>query len=447
MQIAESKPKKAEGISKKEIPKGGLFFQPKLAINAPGDAYEQEADAMGEHVMRVPDKNFHQSFFKPAISSIQRKCAHCAEEEKQMQRKENSSAEKNADNSIENYVNNLNGKGKALDELTRSFFEPKFGHDFSNVKIHDDAEAAASAKSINALAYTVGNNIVFGSNQFQSQSDQGKKLLAHELTHVVQQTNGIKPKMIQRYPWPYPLHRNREVSQSISETISGAPAAYSAWNGTYTWDSHFRIELSAVTGTVSVIMRLYSTAPLAIRRAWERAIERKWSGRLYLRIRVPGVTEGPCKLKVLVNLQWVNDPARAHYTINPQAPGTTSSGRAGIGGTSSMTDWGTADTTDITHEFGHMLGNPEEYFTTNGTNYATAGRAGFRDPGGGIMNNPAERVHSRHFNLVREQVALMLGISASRVSVIYNNDSIPDCIADIGDFPTTPITNESTVAV
>ncbi len=68
---------------------------------------------------------------------------------------------------------------------------------------------------------------------------------------------------------------------------------------------------------------------------------------------------------------------------------------------------------DVTHEFGHMIGNAEEYFTTNGTNYATGGNAGFRDPGGGIMNNPAERAHRRHFNLFREQVAAMLGLSTS----------------------------------
>jgi hypothetical protein len=63
------------------------------------------------------------------------------------------------------------------------------------------------------------------------------------------------------------------------------------------------------------------------------------------------------------------------------------------------------------------------------------------------MNNPAERVHRRHFNLVRDQVAIMLGIKSCRVSVIYTHDSVPDCTADIGDFPVTPITDKSTVAV
>jgi hypothetical protein len=94
------------------------FFKPliqsKLTINEPGDEYEREADATAEHVMRMPENKTEQLFFKPAISSMQRKCAHCEEEEKQMQRKENSSGEKSADTSIENYVNKLQSKGKTL---------------------------------------------------------------------------------------------------------------------------------------------------------------------------------------------------------------------------------------------------------------------------------------------------------------------------------------------
>src|SRR5262249_51142380 len=69
--------------------------------------------------------------------------------------------------------------------------------DFSDVKIHTDHAASKSAQSINALAYTTGNNIVFNQNQFSPESESGKKLLAHELTHVVQQQSGIAPKMIQ----------------------------------------------------------------------------------------------------------------------------------------------------------------------------------------------------------------------------------------------------------
>src|SRR5207253_648342 len=70
---------------------------------------------------------------------------------------------------------------------TRSFMEPRFGHDFSQVRVHTDERAAESARSVNALAYTAGQDVVFGGGQYEPGTNEGKKLLAHELTHVVQQ--------------------------------------------------------------------------------------------------------------------------------------------------------------------------------------------------------------------------------------------------------------------
>jgi hypothetical protein len=80
----------------------------------------------------------------------------------------------------------------------RAFFEPRFGHDFGGVRLHTGAQAADSASSINALAYTVGRDVVFGAGQFSPDTDTGRRLLAHELTHVVQQTASTSPGMIQR---------------------------------------------------------------------------------------------------------------------------------------------------------------------------------------------------------------------------------------------------------
>ena len=126
------------------------------------------------------------SIFHAGGSSVQRKCATCEAEEKQMQLKE---SETGVDNvlSIENYVGSLNGKGTALSNQEKDFFESRFDVDFSDVKIHSDEEAAASAQSINALAFTHENNIVFGSNQFHPETDTGKRLMAHELMHTIQQ--------------------------------------------------------------------------------------------------------------------------------------------------------------------------------------------------------------------------------------------------------------------
>jgi hypothetical protein len=79
--------------------------------------------------------------------------------------------------------------GRPLDAETRSFFEPRFGHDFSNVRVHADARAADAARTVNALAFTVGRDLFFGGGQFAPETGPGKRLLAHELTHVVQQKN------------------------------------------------------------------------------------------------------------------------------------------------------------------------------------------------------------------------------------------------------------------
>src|SRR5260370_1408894 len=84
----------------------------------------------------------------------------------------------------------LRSPGQALDASTRAFMEPRLGHDFSRVRVHTDANAAESAASVNALAYAVGDNLVFGRGQYASRTYEGRKLIAHELTHVVQQTLG-----------------------------------------------------------------------------------------------------------------------------------------------------------------------------------------------------------------------------------------------------------------
>jgi len=81
----------------------------------------------------------------------------------------------------------LRSPGQPLDAATRAFMEPRFGREFGDVRIHADSQAAQSAKSIDALAYTVGNDVVFGQGQFASGTERGRRLLAHELTHVVQQ--------------------------------------------------------------------------------------------------------------------------------------------------------------------------------------------------------------------------------------------------------------------
>lgn len=89
----------------------------------------------------------------------------------------------------------LNSSGQQLDSATRAFFEPRFGYALSHVRVHSDPLAAYSAESIQSRAYTLGNNIVFGGGEYRPHSESGRRLLAHELAHVVQQSgsDGFAP--------------------------------------------------------------------------------------------------------------------------------------------------------------------------------------------------------------------------------------------------------------
>jgi hypothetical protein len=170
--------------------------QPALTLGLPGDVYEQEAERISSQVTHGleprPDA-------RPAISRIpahpvQRMCAHCEEEEK----KEGKGGARGAE--IEGHtaagIHALCGQGAPLPPSERSFFEPRFGHDFSRVRIHTGNRAAGLASTLQARAFTVGQDIVFGEGEYDPGSPAGKQVLAHELTHTVQQ--GAAADRIQR---------------------------------------------------------------------------------------------------------------------------------------------------------------------------------------------------------------------------------------------------------
>ena len=155
------------------------LVQAKLTINQPGDEYEQEANRITEKVMRMPDYG------------LQPKCAMCDEDEKKtLQGKRTSGQVAGVNNQdIPSIVNEvLRSPGEPLDKDIRAFMEPRFGHDFSQVRVHTDERAAESARAVNALAYTVGRDIVSGTGRYDPGNTGGQKLLAHELAHTIQQS-------------------------------------------------------------------------------------------------------------------------------------------------------------------------------------------------------------------------------------------------------------------
>ncbi len=171
--------------------------QTKLKVSTPGDHYEQEADRVAEQVMRMPDsaRGTGIGMAQSSPLQLQRKCASCEseqkgkEEEETLQRKEQTGHTLPAPLTAgaQAQVAELRGGGQPLPASERAFFEPRFGRDFSRVRIHTDARAAESARSVNALAYTIGPDIVFGAGQFAPEASGGRRLLAHELQHVLQQ--------------------------------------------------------------------------------------------------------------------------------------------------------------------------------------------------------------------------------------------------------------------
>jgi hypothetical protein len=234
------------GIQRKPagLPSLPGVIQTKMNVNEPGDQYEQEADAVAHEVMTMPDpvqreaENDEEMMLKRAdiqreaeaseleeeemamakhVSDIQREAeAPELEEEEMAMAKHVSDIQREAEASeleeeemamakhisdiqrdgagvppvtddMENQINSAKGGGQPIPEDTRNFLEPRFGQDFSNVRIHTGAEADNLNNSLQAKAFTTGSDIFFRDGDYNPNSGEGRELLAHELTHVVQQ--------------------------------------------------------------------------------------------------------------------------------------------------------------------------------------------------------------------------------------------------------------------
>jgi hypothetical protein len=181
-----------------------------LSLSHPGDAQEREADTVAEKVMRMAEPTGVHSHDTPSAAAsavkVHRACQHCEEEKKEekIQRKEGSGESSEIAPSVSSDIRSLQVGGSPLPASTREFFEPRFDADFSSVRVHTDSKAAQTASAINARAFTVGRAIAFNAGQFSPDSHAGQHLLAHELTHVVQQSGSgsVRPGEIAREEAP-----------------------------------------------------------------------------------------------------------------------------------------------------------------------------------------------------------------------------------------------------
>jgi hypothetical protein len=190
--------------------------------------------------------------------------------------------------------------------------------------------------------------------------------------------------------------RSQEIDQPRTETISNAPAGSEAWNGTYGWRARFLLTLDEPNCTARVVIRvrLTGTITAAQRAAWETAIEAAWNSRFKLCRRSCCCSDG---LRIVNDIQFVT--SGEHQVVNVGAS------------TANMGLWGASDTVDVSHEFGHMLGALDEYFTVNGVAWGVG-----RQATGAIMNNPANPPAARHYETVRQAAGNLRGATYATVA-------------------------------
>ena len=218
----------------------GPLIQAKLTVSHPHDHYEQEADRVADQVMRMHDTvstgtTVSRQIHQPTIT---RKCARCNEElnrsscskcaeEDQLQAKSSAGQSvPSVSSGLEGRINSLRRGGTALPDSVRSNMESRFGHDFSRVRVHTGSVASETTQAVKARAFTLGSSIAFAPGQYSPGTSAGQRLLAHELTHVVQQggansrTNGSSSER----PGVQPISRLSKSSLSRSIIQRGVAA-------------------------------------------------------------------------------------------------------------------------------------------------------------------------------------------------------------------------------
>ncbi|MEE9423404.1 MAG: DUF4157 domain-containing protein [Methylococcales bacterium] len=215
------------------------LVQPKLKISLPNDKYEQEADRVADEVMRMPEPRVQRLVepdeeeedetiqTKPIVSKITplvQRLVIQREEEKEDKNEEETIQTKGVTKynhitaiDIQKGADRIDqNRGTALPQNVRDFMEPRFGHEFSQVRIHTDDQSNRAAQNIHARAFTLRNHIVFGNGQFVPSTISGRSLLAHELVHTLQQSGDYSA--IQRAPVP---EKSDNGEQGISVSWKG----------------------------------------------------------------------------------------------------------------------------------------------------------------------------------------------------------------------------------
>ena len=191
-------------------------IQTKLTVNTPGDEYEQEANRVADQVMTMPAPQRRSG----EENTLQMKGGPTAE--KSLSFRGNTSVSPSGEPSIRSILTG----GRAFNEQERRFFEPRMGTDFSHVRLHSDPVAANAATEIGARAFAVGNHIALAEGEYNFHSPQGKHLMAHELTHVIQQKQAASlSSVVQRQDLGGLSSADADLAAEREYGDSGAPKA------------------------------------------------------------------------------------------------------------------------------------------------------------------------------------------------------------------------------
>ncbi|MCY1023502.1 DUF4157 domain-containing protein [Pyxidicoccus sp. MSG2] len=272
-------------------------LQRKLAVGRTDDPLELEADRIADQVMGAPAAEVAVT---PAPVTLSRKCAACEEDERLHRKEADAAAPTPAEApSVVHQV--LRSPGQSLDAATRAYFEPRFGRDFAQVRVHADAEAAASAQAVQARAYAVGSDIVFGSGQYAPSTGPGRRLLAHELAHVAQQERGApswlrrEPQLPLAAPEPQSLHRDLDPAGFETSDLELEVQLLRQWLGAHAQDpraDHLRSELTRLERALQIKERPFS---LRFSAAWYKA--EKAIGREVFKIHEQSILRGAMEIK------------------------------------------------------------------------------------------------------------------------------------------------------
>ena len=196
---------------KKRLGVGGTPLQPKLRIGRVDDPLEREADRVAEQVMRMPEPDLQQKVDEGGESL----------QSKPLVQQRVTGPEAGLEEAPPIVHEVLQSPGRPLDPSMRQFMESRFGYDFGQVRVHVDGKAAVSVRAVNAQAFTVRRDVVFGAKQYSPGTIEGQRLLVHELTHVVQQSS-ISPVVLRRNRDQLRRDCNKAQNKAIDDAKSSA---------------------------------------------------------------------------------------------------------------------------------------------------------------------------------------------------------------------------------